>query len=91
MPKCIVSYVDLDGIRHSVEVEAQSLYEAAVLGVKVFKDHDWEPGGMAKLEVEIRTSITHEITYQKVKEWLDAGVKSPKERIEKDRLKALLE
>jgi hypothetical protein len=27
MAACIVSFVDLDGIRHSVEVEAEGLYE----------------------------------------------------------------
>jgi len=91
MSVCIVSYLDTSGIRHSVQVEAQSLYEAAVLAVKVFKEHNCEPGAMSKLEVEIRTSITHEVTYQKVKEWLSGGAKSPKERVEKERLKKMLE
>ena len=91
MSVCIVSYLDTSGIRHSVEVQAQSLYEAAVMAVKVFREHDCEPGAMSKLEVEIRTSVTHEVTYKKVKEWLDGGAKSPKERVEKERLKAMLE
>ena len=30
----------------SVEVEAQSMYEAAVLAVRSFNQHDCEPGGM---------------------------------------------
>lgn len=29
--RCVVSYVDSEGLRHSVEVNAESLYEAAVL------------------------------------------------------------
>jgi hypothetical protein len=28
MPLCLVSYVDMDGVRHAVEVEAGSMYEA---------------------------------------------------------------
>jgi hypothetical protein len=90
MALCIVSYLDLDGIRHSVEVQADSLYEAAVLAIKVFRDHGWEPPPLAKLEVEIRTSITHEVTYKKVKQWLRAGAKSPKEQADKERLRELL-
>jgi hypothetical protein len=39
MARCIVSYLATDGIRHSVEVEAESLYEAAVLAVRTFKRH----------------------------------------------------
>jgi hypothetical protein len=35
MPTCIVSYLDISGIRHTVEVEADSLYEAVVLGSKL--------------------------------------------------------
>ena len=31
---CRVSVKDLDGVRHRVEVQADSLYEAAVLGLK---------------------------------------------------------
>jgi hypothetical protein len=42
---CIVSFVDLDGIRHSVEVEAEGLYEASVLGICAFRKHELEPPG----------------------------------------------
>jgi len=33
MPLRIVSFVELDGLRHSVEVQVEGLYEAAVLGL----------------------------------------------------------
>ncbi len=52
MAACIVSFVDLDGIRHSVEVEAEGLYEASVLGLCAFRKHELEPGGLTQLEVE---------------------------------------
>jgi hypothetical protein len=32
----IVSYVDIEGLRHSVEVEAEGLYEAAVLAIRIY-------------------------------------------------------
>ena len=40
MPLCLVSYVDMDGVRHAVEVEAGSMYEAAALAITKFKKHD---------------------------------------------------
>lgn len=90
MPKCLVSYLDLDGIRHSVEVEANSLYEAACLAIKVFREHDYEPKPLSKLEITIPNPVTHEVTYKKVKEWLRRKPKNPKEMIEKERLRELL-
>ena len=90
MPVCIISYVDLDGIRHSVEVEADGLYEAAILGLVALRKHDCEPGGVAQLDVEVRSTITHSITVNKVRAWLERSVKNPAEAVLKDRLRKLL-
>lgn len=49
-----------------MEVEADSMYEAAALAVKTFKENGCEPGAMAQLDVEIRTSITHSLTVKKL-------------------------
>jgi len=80
----------MSGIRHSVEVQADSLYEAAVLAVKILREHDCAPTEISKLEVEIRNSVTHEITLKKVRQWLDGGAKSPKEALTKERLREIL-
>jgi len=61
MARCVVSYLDSEGLRHSVEVEAESLFEAAVFALKT-KQHDCAPGELTKLEVEIRSSVVHETT-----------------------------
>ena len=90
MSACIVSFVDLDGIRHSVEIEAEGLYEASVLGLCAFRKHDLDPGGLTQLEVEVRSSVTHTLTVTKVKEWLERGVRTPKEAVLKDRLRTLM-
>jgi len=68
MAKCVVSYLDTTGIRHSVEVEAESMYEAAALAIKSFKAHDCEPGVMSQLDVEIRTSVRHSLTVKRLHE-----------------------
>ena len=90
MRSCIVSYLDTEGIRHSVEVHADSLYEAVVLAVHTFRQHDCDPCEISKLEVEIRTSVTHEITLKKVSQWLNSGARSPKEAVTKERLREML-
>jgi hypothetical protein len=36
---CTVSYRDSEGVTHTVDVSAASLYEAAVLGLKAFEEH----------------------------------------------------
>lgn len=68
MASCVVSYLDVSGIRHTVEVEAESLYEAGALALRTFRQHNCEPGIMGKLEVEIRTSVTHTVTVQRLQD-----------------------
>lgn len=57
MAACIVSFVDLDGVRHSVEVQAEGLYEASVLGLYAFQKHELEPAGLTQLEVEVAARL----------------------------------
>jgi hypothetical protein len=90
MAACIVSYVDLDGVRHSVELQAEGLYEAAILGLAAFRKSDLNPGGLTELEVEVRSSIKHTLTVKKTQEWLQRGVRTPKEAVLKERLRALI-
>lgn len=90
MASCVVSYVDIEGLRHSVEVEADSLYEAAVIAVRTFREHECEPGQGSKIEVEIRSSVTHTVTLKKIHDWLRGGARTPKEAVMKERLRALL-
>ena len=85
-----MSFVDLDGVCHSVEVEAEGLYEASVLGICVFRKHGLEPAGLTELEVEVRSSIKHTLAVRKVHDWLQRGVRTPKEAVLKERLRALL-
>jgi hypothetical protein len=90
MARCIVSYLDIEGLRHTVELEAESLYKAAALAIRTFRQHNCEPGLISKLEVEIRTSVVHTITPRRIHEWLEGGDRSPKESVLKDRLRELL-
>jgi len=76
MACCVVSYLDSEGFRHTVEVQAESLFEAGVLAIRAFRLHDCEPGLVSQLEVEIRTSVMHVITPRRIQEWLNGGAKT---------------
>jgi hypothetical protein len=38
---CKVTWVDAEGIEHTVHVTAQTLYEAVAQALRVFREHDW--------------------------------------------------
>jgi hypothetical protein len=38
---CTVTFTGPSGVRHSVEVTAESIYEAAALGVSALKNSGW--------------------------------------------------
>jgi hypothetical protein len=90
MATCIVSYVDMDGIKHTVEVEASSMYEAAALSISSFRKHDINPAGLAQLNIEIRQSVTHTLSVKQLEDWLKVRPRTPKEMATKERLRALL-
>jgi hypothetical protein len=90
---CNVSFTDYRGTRHTVEVAAESLYEAAVLGLNQLKKNDWIEGiGPAtRLEVEVRGPVErHQLTVQQIQRWCEGTAVNPEERLKKDRLKAML-
>jgi hypothetical protein len=68
------------GVRHSVEVTAESIYEAAALGVSALKSDGWAdaiaPG--TELEIEVREPATcHRLTVQQIRRWCDGVAVSP--------------
>lgn len=91
--RCRVSFTDLDGIRHSVELEAESLYEAAVLGLKALKKSDWvdavAPGTRLEIQV-LEPAAVHMLMVAQLTRWLDGGARTPAEALKKKELKALL-
>lgn len=90
---CTVSFKDARGIRHTVDVEAQSLYEAVVLGVRRLNRDPWldRIGPATVLDVEIREpSTTHTISLQQVEHWLSGATANPNEAMKKAKLKMML-
>jgi hypothetical protein len=84
---CRVSYQDSDGIRHSVEVTAETLYEAAVLGMTTLRAAGWMDAPNLAIEVAVKAPETsHSINSGVLATWLSRSGKSPREQALKSRL-----
>jgi hypothetical protein len=90
---CTVSFTGPSGVRHSVEVMGESVYEAAALGLHALKGDGWvdvaAPG--TTLQVQVREPATmHDISVAQLRRWCDGIAVSPDETLKKRRLKELL-
>jgi len=95
LPKrtCTVSVRDNRGVFHAVDVVAESVFEAAALALDVLRKDTWtDPiGASTPLQVEVREPVTkHTVTLLQIQRWVE-GSASPKERIQKNRIRTLLE
>jgi hypothetical protein len=89
-----VSCCDLKGVEHSIEVTADSPYEAVVQGLRAFRKDDWvEDTGHGQTPISVRVKhpeIEHTVRIQDFERWLEASPRSPAEMILKNRLRELL-
>lgn len=90
---CVVSFTAPSGIRHTVEVTAESLYEAAALGLSLLRKEEWSepiaPG--TQLEVQVREPATiHTVSVMQIRKWCDGVAVSPDEVLKRQRVKAML-
>jgi hypothetical protein len=89
---CTVSFTGPTGVHHSVEVQAETLFEAAGLGLALLRQADWidpiAPG--TRIEVRVKSpETTHSVTLAQLQRWIEgAGV--PDEIIRKQKVKQLL-
>ena len=90
---CTVSFRGPSGIRHSVDVTAESVYEAAALGVSALRRDGWADALAlgTELEVQVREPPTcHRVTVHQIHRWCDGIASSPDETLKKRKLKQLL-
>jgi hypothetical protein len=90
---CQVSYTDHRQVRHSVEVQAETLFEAAVVAISLFKKDPWleKIGPGTVLDIEVREPGTrHALSLTQIQRWLDGATTNPNESVRKARLKMML-
>ena len=75
---CTVSLTDVRGSRHTVEVMAESLFEAAVYGLKILRENGWvpdKPGPATRLDIQVKEpAVSHEVTVLQIHRWLEGRV-----------------
>jgi hypothetical protein len=77
---CTVNFTGPSGVRHSVGVIAESIYEAAALGVSALKNSGWVDAIArgTELEIQVREPATcHRLTVQQIRRWCDGVAVSP--------------
>jgi hypothetical protein len=82
------------GVEHTVQISAQSLYEAVAQALRVFREDDWSEGsnrGAASVVVTInQPQVEHRVRIKDFENWLDSTGKSPAEMALKNRLRGIL-
>jgi hypothetical protein len=83
---CRVSITDMEGITHTVQVSASTLYEAVALGLRAVRKNAWAgeiPEGLNTVRVQVLEDPTeHAVQINKLQKWLDNPAGSPAEDCE---------
>jgi hypothetical protein len=88
-----VTITDERGVRHAVEVVAESVFDAAARGLAALSQSRWTErvGPATRVEVQVHQPVvTHTVTVRQLARWAEASAASPEERIRKDRVRVLL-
>jgi len=91
---CRVTIPDMDGVSHSVEVTAASLYEAVAQGLAALRGKEWVAGIAPGVNVKVSIAdvrVEHEVKLSDFTKWLDKpGGVSPREVTERQRIRSIL-
>jgi hypothetical protein len=90
---CVVSFAGERGVRHSVEVTAETLYEAATQALSIFKESEWSDaiGSSTELYVSVKNpETTHRVTIEQIRRWCNGVAVSPDEVLKRRRVKSLI-
>jgi hypothetical protein len=84
----------MDGIAHTVDVTAATLYEAVALGMAAIRSDEWVTGiaqGMNRVKVRVtNVAVEHEVKLADFTKWLDKNGGSPREMTDRNRIRSIL-
>ena len=91
---CKVAFTGPEGIRHSVEVSAESVYEAAAAAVRLFRENGFlvvEAGPATVLEVTVlEPRVSHAVRVDGLYRWLASSGRTPREQALKAKLRQMV-
>ena len=92
---CKVVLEGLTGVAHSVEVTAETLYEAIAQALAAFRVQPWMGDSDKRLvtvTVTVRQpEVRHTVKLQDFENWLNSANKGPADLLLKERLRRLLD
>jgi hypothetical protein len=93
--RCRVSYLDSKNIEHAVDVTAESLFEAAAVAMRAFREGalvEELPVPNTELRIAVfPLPVEHRVRLQRVEQWAQTGtVKSPVDMLRRERVRELL-
>src|SRR6266849_1246002 len=87
MRSCRVTIQDLDGVSHTVEVTAATLYEAVAQGLAAIRGNEWVAGiaqGLNVVKVSVAdVRVEHEVKLMDSMKWLEKPGESNRGATEK--------
>lgn len=91
---CRVTIRDMEGVTHTVEVTAATLYEAVAQGLAAIRGHEWVAGiaqGLNVVKVSVAdVRVEHEVKLMEFTKWLEKDGGSPRERGDRQRIRTIL-
>jgi hypothetical protein len=93
--RCRVSFTDSEGVVHSIDVDAESLYEAVAIAVAQLREDDISPsnpGPMTEFTVAVyKNPAEHKIKLGQVLKWAEHTVREgPAGITKRQRVRTLL-
>ena len=91
---CRVTIHDMDGVSHTVEVTAATLYEAVAQALSAIRGNAWVAGiaqGLNVVKVSVAdVRVEHEVKLGDFTKWLDKTGGSPREVSDRLRIRSIL-
>jgi hypothetical protein len=91
---CRVTIQDMEGVSHTVEVTATTLYEAVALGLAAVRGNEWVVGiaqGFNPVKVRVTdVPVEHEVKLMDFTKWLERKGGSPREVSDRNKIRDIL-
>ncbi|HEU5399749.1 MAG TPA: hypothetical protein VFU86_00255 [Terriglobales bacterium] len=91
---CRVTIRDMEGIDHTVQVSASTLYEAVALGLGSLRSEEWVgaiPEGLNAVRVSVmNVAVEHSVQIKDFNDWLRREGRTPREQGQRSRVREIL-
>jgi hypothetical protein len=89
-----VTIQDTDGVSHTVEVMAATLYEAVARGLAALRSNEWVAGvaqGPSVVKVSVAdVRVEHAVKFTDFMKWLDRPPRSPRDVSARHEIRSIL-